>query len=95
MKIKRQFYATAKDGKTQKFNAYPVYKTGKFVTRFYVENYMNGTKKQWCGKGCTFKTQEEAIAFGYKIASSTEKAGDWPSVKKVVELNAAYKKTFK
>jgi hypothetical protein len=95
MKVKNEFFATAKDGNPQKFNAYVIRKTGKYVARFHVINYMGGKHKQWCGKGCTFKSQEEAIAFGYRIASSTEFAGDWLSVKKVVDLNSEYNKTFK
>ena len=94
MKVKNEFFATAKDGHPQKFNAYPVYKTGKFVTRFHVDNYLGGKHKQWCGKGCTFKTQEEAIAFGYRISSSVSVAGDWKAVKQVIEINSAYDKTF-
>jgi hypothetical protein len=97
MKVKNEFFATARDGKPQKFNAYPIYKDGvivKYMTRFYVDNYKGGTKKQWCGKGCGFKKQEDAIAFGYKIASAVQVSKDWPSVKAVVELNAAYTKAF-
>lgn len=93
MKINKHFYATARDGNIQKFNAYPHYSTGKFVTRFYVENYKPGLNN-WSGKMCTFDNQKDAIAFGYKIASATPKVNDFPSIKKLVELNAAYKKTF-
>jgi hypothetical protein len=93
MKIKQEFYATAKDGNIQVFNAYPIYKTGKFVTRFHVNNYKHG-HPQWSGKMCSFDNQEDAIAFGYKIASSTKKAGDWPSIKNLVDINAAYRKSF-
>jgi hypothetical protein len=92
MKVKNEFFATSKDGKLQKFNAYPVYKTGKFITRFHVDNYK--THPQWSGKMCSFDSQEDAIAFGYKIASSVKKAGDFPSIKKLVDINAAYKKAF-
>jgi hypothetical protein len=93
MKIENHFFATARDGNIQKFNAYPHYSSGKYVTRFYVENYIPG-KNNWSGKMCTFKNQEDAIAFGYKIASATPKANDFPSIKKLVEINAAYKKSF-
>ena len=93
MKVKNEFFATAKDGKLQKFNAYPVLKTGKYITRFHVVNYPPG-HPQWSGKLCSFDSQEDAIAFGYKIASSVKKAGDWPAVKHLVDINAAYKKAF-
>lgn len=101
MKVKREYYGTARDGQPQKFNAYPIRHDGriiKYMTRFYTDNYVgsNGLEKtQWCGKGCGHKTESDAIAFGYKIASAVKTAGDFSSIKDVVELNAAYNKVFK
>ena len=92
MKVKNEFFATAKDGKLQKFNAYTIHRTGKFVTRFHVTNYK--THPQWSGRMCSFDHMEDAIAFGYKIASSVKKASDFPSIKKLVDINADYKKAF-
>lgn len=101
MKVNKQFFATAKDGNSQKFNAYPKRHNGvvyAYQTRFYVDNYIgrNGIEKtQWTGKGCSHKTQADAIAFGYKIASAVMKAQDFDSVKYVIEINSAYNKVFK
>lgn len=101
MKIKNEFFGTARDGNPQKFNAYPVRHNGriyKYMTRFYVDNYVskdgNVWHTQWCGKGCGHKTQKEAISFGYKIAAAASKANDFESVRKVIEINAAYNKVF-
>jgi hypothetical protein len=102
MKVKREYYGTARDGQSQKFNAYPIRSDGriiKYMTRFYTDNYVckNGIafKTQWCGKGCGHKTEADAVAFGYKICSGVKEAGDFTSIKEVVELNAAYNKAFK
>ena len=54
----------------------------------------NNKWDQWCGKLCTYKKQKDAIAFGYKIAAAVSKATDLDSIKKVVEINSAYKKVF-
>jgi hypothetical protein len=94
MKVKNVFYATSKDGQIQKFNAYPRYSTGKYATRFYVKTKSGDNQNWFTGKLCTFEKQEDAIAFGYKIASSVKKANDLTSLKKLVEINAAYKKAF-
>lgn len=97
MKVKNEFVATAKDGKSQKFNAYPRYNSDgsvyHYVTRFYFLDE-NNKWDQWCGKLCTYKKQKDAIAFGYKIAAAVSKATDLDSIKKVVEINSAYKKVF-
>lgn len=91
---KMTYIGTARDGNSQRFNAYVRRATGKFVTRFFVDNYPKG-HRQWNGKGCnSFTKLEDAVAFGYKIASAARLAEDWYAIKEVVELDHAHKRTF-
>lgn len=90
--MKQVFSVTAKDGKIQKFNTYQLTKNGKYVTRFYVDNYK--THSQWTGKMCSFENQRDAIKFGAMVSAAVEKTNDYKSIKKLVELNATYRKTF-
>lgn len=96
MKVNNSYIAVAKDGNNQKFNAYPRAAQGDYLLRFFVDDYEpNGTNRpQWAGKGCSFKTQEEAIRAGYQITSGIKKAGSFEDVKLAVETMAAYKKVF-
>jgi myo-inositol-hexaphosphate 3-phosphohydrolase len=97
MKVSNHYYGATKDGGNQKFNCYYRKGTNKYVTRFAVSNYTPNGKKHsdWCGKGCaSFKTQAEAISFGYKICSSLKRINDVQEIKSVVELHSQYQKVF-
>ena len=86
---------TTKNGKTQKFNYYRVNSTGKYVVRFYVDNYFgkNGKKKsQWTGRGCRFNTIGEATEFGTFISQNLPKAGCQSTIKNFINAYADYKK---
>ena len=97
MKVANHYYGSTKNGGNQKFNCYHRKNTGKYVTRFIVNNYIpNGIKRgNWCGKGCaSFKTHAEAVSFGYKICNSLEQINDVQEIKSVVELHNQYQKVF-
>ena len=79
---------TTKNGEKQKFSYYEIKKTGKHVVRFYVDNYFgdNGKKKrQWNGKGCTFKTIGEAAEFGTFVCQNIPKANCQIAIKKFLD----------
>lgn len=97
MKISNSYFGSTKKGRNQKFTCYHLNNTGKYVTRFVVNNYIpNGSKhNNWCGKGCSsFKTLHEAVSFGYKICRALDKINDVHQIKNVVELHNKYEKTF-
>lgn len=93
MKESKSIYKViAKDGKEQKFNVYIRKSTGKYVVRFFVDNYGH---KQWNGTGCSsFREESEARSFGYKIASSVRNTGDYIDIKYLVQLYSSYKWRF-
>lgn len=86
---------TTKDGSQQYFNYYERYATGKYVVRFYVNDYFgkNAKKKtQWTGRGCTFSTIGEAVEFGTYVSKNLPSAGSQPVIKEFVNKLADYNK---
>jgi hypothetical protein len=87
---------TTKNNEIQKFNYYDRAADGKYVVRFYVDNYFgkNGKKKsQWTGRGCTFKTIGEAVEFGTYICKNLSKANCQVTIKEFINAYADYKKS--
>jgi len=70
----------------QRFNVYHVNKTGKFVTRFYVDDYYpTGTKlDQLTGKGCSHETRDGAIAHGIEVSSLLRVPRNTSNIKNVL-----------
>lgn len=71
----------------QKFNVYPIKKTGKFVTRFYVTDYIPNGKKltQLSGRGCTFDSRDAAIAHGVEASLYVKTPGNTSNIRNVLK----------
>lgn len=92
----KTMYEKTKDGSYQGINFYHRNADGKYVLRFYVNNYFgtNGKKKnQWCGRGCIFNTRCEAIDFGIFVCKNIKTSRDFTIIRDFLTSNAKFLKS--
>lgn len=88
-----QAQATTKDGSQQRFNYYINRATGKYVVRFYVDDYFGKNEKkksQWTGRGCSFDTVGEAVEFGTYVSQNLPTSKSQPVIKELINKLANY-----